>query len=96
MYYVLFVDAEDYESRVIQHNAKQSDPYADSGFDLAFPSSCDGVPSELLNPRNTWSDKDLYDQTANGLAAKFVKNFEKFTEGTSSDILDASPKVLAN
>jgi phosphoenolpyruvate carboxykinase (ATP) len=65
-------------------------------FDLAFPSSCDGVPSELLNPRNTWSDKDQYDRTANGLAAKFVKNFEKFTEGTSSDILAASPKVLTN
>ena len=65
-------------------------------FDLAFPSSCDGVPSELLNPRNTWSDKDQYDRTANGLAAKFVKNFEKFAEGTSSDILVASPKVLAN
>ena len=65
-------------------------------FDLAFPSSCDGVPSELLNPRNTWSDKDQYDRTANGLAAKFVKNFEKFAEGTSSDILAASPKVLAN
>lgn len=39
MYYVLFVDAEDYESRVIQHNAKQSDPYADSGFDLTCPST---------------------------------------------------------
>ena len=65
-------------------------------FDLAFPSSCDGVPSELLNPRNTWSDKDQYDRTANGLAAKFVKNFEKFAEGTSSYILAASPKVLAN
>jgi phosphoenolpyruvate carboxykinase (ATP) len=65
-------------------------------FDLAFPSSCDGVPSELLNPRNTWSDKDQYDRTANGLAAKFVKNFEKFAEETSSDILAASPKVLAN
>ena len=37
MFYVLFVDADDYESRVIQHNAKQSDPYADSGFDLACP-----------------------------------------------------------
>jgi phosphoenolpyruvate carboxykinase (ATP) len=54
------------------------------------------VPSELLNPRNTWSEKDQYDRTANGLAVKFVKNFEKFAEGTSSDILAASPKVLAN
>jgi ATP-dependent phosphoenolpyruvate carboxykinase len=38
----------------------------------------------------------LYDQTANSLAAKFIKNFEKFTEGTSSDILNASPKISAN
>ena len=65
-------------------------------FDLAFPVSCDGVPSELLNPRNTWSNKDLYDQTANSLAGKFVKNFEKFAEGTSNDILNASPRVMAN
>lgn len=41
MYYVLFLVADSipewYESRIIQHNAKQSDPYADSGFDLASP-----------------------------------------------------------
>jgi dUTP pyrophosphatase len=41
MYYVLFLVADSipewYESRVIQHNAKQIDPYADSGFDLASP-----------------------------------------------------------
>ena len=64
-------------------------------FELAFPSSCEGVPSELLNPRNTWANKDSYDQTANNLASKFVKNFEKFSEGTSSEILNASPKVLS-
>ena len=65
-------------------------------FELAFPSSCEGVPSELLNPRNTWANKESYDQTANSLASKFVKNFEKFSEGTSSEILDAAPKVMAN
>ena len=65
-------------------------------FDLEFPVSCDGVPSELLNPRNTWTNKDLYDQTANSLAGKFVKNFEKFSEGTSSDILNASPRMMAD
>lgn len=41
MYYVLFLVADSipewYESRIIQHNAKQGDPYADSGFDLASP-----------------------------------------------------------
>jgi phosphoenolpyruvate carboxykinase (ATP) len=64
-------------------------------FDLEFPSTCEGVPSELLNPRNTWSSPSLYDETANNLAAKFVKNFEKFAAETDSKILNAAPKVLA-
>jgi phosphoenolpyruvate carboxykinase (ATP) len=53
------------------------------------------VPSELLNPRATWLDKQAYDETANNLAVKFVKNFEKFAAETSSEILAAAPKVLA-
>jgi phosphoenolpyruvate carboxykinase (ATP) len=64
-------------------------------FELAYPTSCEGVPSELLNPRATWSDKQAYDETANNLAVKFVKNFEKFAAETSSEILAAAPKVLA-
>lgn len=64
-------------------------------FDLEFPTTCDGVPSELLNPRNTWSDANQYDLTASKLASKFVKNFEKFALETSSEILAASPKVAA-
>ena len=64
-------------------------------FDLEFPTSCEDVPSELLNPRNTWSDKAAYDATANSLAGKFVANFEKFAEETSAEILAAAPKVLA-
>lgn len=64
-------------------------------FDLEFPSTCEGIPSELLNPRNTWSSSSLYDETANNLATKFVKNFEKFAAETDSKILNAAPKVLA-
>jgi len=63
-------------------------------FELSFPTSCEGVPSELLNPRNTWEDKAAYDKTAANLAAKFVKNFEKFAAETSAEILSAAPKVL--
>lgn len=65
-------------------------------FDLQMPHSCEGVPSEILNPRNTWSDKDKYDATANKLAQQFVSNFEQFVEGTNEEILSASPKVAAN
>jgi phosphoenolpyruvate carboxykinase (ATP) len=47
-----------------------------------------------LNPRNTWSDKQAYDETAQNLAHKFVDNFEKFAAETSAEILAAAPKVL--
>jgi phosphoenolpyruvate carboxykinase (ATP) len=63
-------------------------------FELAMPKTCEGVPSEILNPRETWADKIAYDETANNLAGKFVKNFEKFASETSAEILNAAPKVL--
>ncbi len=62
-------------------------------FDLAIPTSCEGVPAEILNPRATWADKNAYDDTANNLAGQFVKNFEQYASETSTDILAAAPKV---
>lgn len=62
-------------------------------FDLAFPTSCEGVPAELLNPRNTWADKTAYDATSASLAKKFVANFEKFAAETHASILAAAPQV---
>lgn len=63
-------------------------------FELAIPTSCEGVPSEILNPRETWADKGAYDDTANNLASKFVKNFEKFEAESSEAIKSAAPKVV--
>lgn len=64
-------------------------------FDLEMPTSCEGVPAEILNPRNTWADKAAYDDKANNLASQFVKNFEQFADETSAEILAAAPKVMA-
>ena len=43
---------------------------------LKMPKSCPGVDSAILNPRNTWADKDAYDATATTLRDAFRKNFE--------------------
>ncbi len=64
-------------------------------FGLAMPATCPDVPSEILNPRNTWKDAAKYDQKANELAEKFVANFEKFKEYANEEIMNASPKVSA-
>ena len=60
-------------------------------FKLAMPTSCENVPSDILNPRNTWNDKDAYDKKASQLANQFHKNFETFKDGANQEILDGSP-----
>lgn len=61
-------------------------------FGLAMPTSCPNVPTEVLSPRNTWSDKDAYDRKALILAKKFNDNFKKFEDYASEEILAAAPK----
>lgn len=65
-------------------------------FNLAIPTSCPDVPADILNPRNTWKDKDAYDTKATSLAAAFIKNFDQFANSASREILDAAPKVAIN
>jgi ATP-dependent phosphoenolpyruvate carboxykinase len=64
-----------------------------SVFGLAMPTSVPDVPAELLQPRKTWADKDAYDATANKLAAAFVKNFLKYADYATEEMLAAAPKV---
>jgi phosphoenolpyruvate carboxykinase (ATP) len=61
-------------------------------FNLDMPASCPGVPDDVLDPRNTWSDKDRYDAAAKRLALLFVKNFEKFGN-VQKEIVAAGPRA---
>lgn len=65
-------------------------------FGVSMPTTADGVPDEVLNPRNTWASKEEYDAKANELAAAFNKNFEKFAAKAEPEILSAAPKVTQN
>ncbi len=60
-------------------------------FGIAIPQSCPNVPSEILNPKNTWEDKNVYDQKALELAGKFRDNFEKFSSFANAEILAGGP-----
>jgi phosphoenolpyruvate carboxykinase (ATP) len=61
-------------------------------FGMEIPTACPGVPAEILNPRNTWADKANYDAKAKSLAQEFIKNFEKYTDQASAEIVAAGPK----
>ncbi len=59
-------------------------------FKVLIPRSCPDVPDEVLDPRQTWDDKEAYDKKAADLAGRFQKNFERFTEAPE-EIKSAGP-----
>jgi phosphoenolpyruvate carboxykinase (ATP) len=61
-------------------------------FNLDVPLECPGVPSDVLDPKNTWVDKDSYDLSAKKLAEMFVDNFTKF-DNVPDDIRTAGPQL---
>lgn len=63
-------------------------------FGVLMPKAVPGVPAEILNPRQTWADKEAYDRKANELAQLFVKNFDKYAAQANDEILSAAPKVM--
>jgi phosphoenolpyruvate carboxykinase (ATP) len=63
----------------------------DPFFGIAVPKSCPGVPSDILDPRNTWKDKNAYDAQANKLASMFIENFKQFETDVSKEVLNAAP-----
>jgi phosphoenolpyruvate carboxykinase (ATP) len=63
----------------------------DPVFGLSVPHQIADVPSDVLNPRNTWSDKSAYDAQAHKLAGMFRDNFSKFEKYESDAVKNAGP-----
>ncbi len=57
------------------------------GFNLRVPKEVEGIDSKILMPVNTWSDKNAYNEEVKKLASKFIKNFEKYAEGTPKEVI---------
>ncbi len=65
----------------------------DEVFNVEIPQSCPEVPAEILNPRNTWTDKEAYDAQAKKLAGMFAENFAKKYPNMPKNIAEAGPKA---
>ena len=62
-------------------------------FQLCIPDSCPGVPTEVLNPENTWADKKAYHTQAAKLVRKFAENVQRFKGEIPDEILNAGPRL---
>ena len=63
----------------------------DPVFGFEVPTTCPGVPDDLLDPCGTWSDPEAYDAQARKLAGMFARNFEKFTDNVNEETRTAGP-----
>jgi phosphoenolpyruvate carboxykinase (ATP) len=63
----------------------------DPVFGFEVPLECEGVPSDILEPANTWPSRQEYDAKYDALAARYVENFKLFAEGCPRDVLTAGP-----
>ena len=67
----------------------------DPNFGFEVPVAVPGVESSILDPRNTWADKDEYDRTAAKLVDLFIENFAQFADQVDEGVRQAAPKVPA-
>ncbi|OCA56489.1 phosphoenolpyruvate carboxykinase (ATP) [Photorhabdus namnaonensis] len=63
-------------------------------FDLAVPTALPGVDTDILDPRETYTDKSQWEEKAKDLAHRFVDNFDKYTDTPAGEALvKAGPKL---
>ncbi|MCA1728669.1 MAG: phosphoenolpyruvate carboxykinase (ATP) [Actinobacteria bacterium] len=78
---------------VIEGKLDDTGTWEDPFFGLHVPREVPGVPTEVLDPRSTWDDKDAYDEQARKLAGLFAENFEKFEDQVDEEVKNAGPKA---
>ncbi len=67
----------------------------DPNFGLFVPEACPDVPADVLQPKNTWSDKRAYDETAQEVAKRFEANFKQFADQVEPSVIEAGIKAAA-
>lgn len=78
---------------ILNGSLAQTETVADPIFGVHIPVSCPDVPGEVLQPRNTWEDKEAYDRQAKDLARRFNENFKKYEAGVSEAVRAVAPKI---
>ena len=62
-------------------------------FNLQYPTKIDGVDSNILNPANSWKNKDEFKESLHKVAEMFNENFKKYETIASSTVKAGAPKL---
>jgi phosphoenolpyruvate carboxykinase (ATP) len=62
-------------------------------FGFEVPTSCKGVPAEVLDPASGWPSKEAYQDKYHQLAARYIDNFKKFAPACPPEVVAAGPKI---
>ena len=63
-------------------------------FDFEVPTSLPNVNPAILDPRDTYADASIWEEKAKDLAARFIKNFDKYTNNEAGKALVAAGPQL--
>ncbi|MFH1132095.1 MAG: phosphoenolpyruvate carboxykinase (ATP) [Pseudomonadota bacterium] len=66
----------------------------DKLFGFEIPVSCPNVPDDVLIPETSWGNKSEYWKTYDGLAARYIENFKRYSSGVPNEIFSCGPKRL--
>jgi phosphoenolpyruvate carboxykinase (ATP) len=64
----------------------------DPVFGFEVPKSCEGVPSNILDPASTWGSREEYFKKYDALAARFIENFKLMKDGCPPRVEQFGPK----
>ena len=70
--------------------------YKDPVFGFDVPKTCEGVPTDILDPANTWPSREEYYKKYDALAARFIENFKLMMRECPEQVLQAGPQRLAS
>ncbi|HEU0044716.1 phosphoenolpyruvate carboxykinase [Sphingomonas sp.] len=81
-------------SAALDGSLNDAEMRTDPNFGFQVPVSVQGVDSQILDPRRTWTDKAEYDATAAQLVDRFVANFAQFESQVDEGVRQAAPRVM--
>jgi phosphoenolpyruvate carboxykinase (ATP) len=64
----------------------------DPVFGFEVPVECEGVPSQILDPAETWGNREAYYRQYRALATRFMENFKLMADGCPPEVVNAGPK----